>query len=88
MLKILKEASVNSNHIKLIFLNNTAAMYKQSPQHEEEGKNIVRTPTYIIYDGKKEMGRIIDSPIESFERDLLKILRKEHYQPNFFDLQL
>ena len=88
MLKILKEASVNSNHIKLIFLNNTAAMYKQSPQHEEEGKNIVRTPTYIIYDGKKEMGRIIDSPIESFERDLLKILRKEHYQPHFFDLQL
>ena len=42
----------------------------------------------FIYDGKKEMGRIIDSPIESFERDLLKILRKEHYQPHFYDLQL
>ncbi len=87
-LKILKESAVDSNQVKLIFLNNTAALFKQSPQHEEAGKNIVRTPTYIIYDGKKEMGRIIDSPIESFEKDLLKILRKEPYQPHFYDLKL
>lgn len=87
-LKILKEAGVDSNQVKLIFLNNTASLFKQSPQHEEAGKNIVRTPTYIVYDGKKEMGRIIDSPIESFEKDLLKILRKEPYQPHFYDLKL
>lgn len=87
-LKILKEAGVDSNQVKLIFLNNTAAQFKQSPKHEEAGKNIVRTPTYIVYSGKKEMGRIIDSPIESFEKDLLKILRKEPYQPHFYDLKL
>ena len=87
-LKILEAASVDSTQIKLIFLNNTASLYKQSPQHEEAGKNIVRTPTYIIYSGKKEMGRIIDSPIETFEKDLLKILKNEHYQPHFFDLKL
>jgi thiol-disulfide isomerase/thioredoxin len=88
MLKLLKEAAVDSTQIKLIFLNNTAAQYKQSPKHEEVGKNIVRTPTYIIYNGKNEMGRIIDSPIESFEKDLLKILSYEPYQPNFYDLKL
>lgn len=88
MLKILKTANVDSTQIHLIFLNNTAAQYKQSPGHEEAGKNIVRTPTYIIYQGSKEMGRIIDSPIESFEKDLLKILRKEPYQPHFYDLKL
>jgi thiol-disulfide isomerase/thioredoxin len=88
MLKLLKAANVDSTQIKLIFLNNTAAQYKQSPQHEEAGKNIVRTPTYIIYNGSKEMGRIIDSPVESFEKDLLKILRNEPYQPHFFDLKL
>jgi thiol-disulfide isomerase/thioredoxin len=87
-LKILKESAVDSSQVKLIFLNNTASLFKQSPQHEEAGKNIVRTPTYIIYDGKKEMGRIIDAPIESFEKDLLKILRKEPYQPHFYDLKL
>jgi hypothetical protein len=88
MMKILHAAGVDSIQIKLIFLNNTAAQYKQSPGHEEAGKNIVRTPTYIIYNGKKEMGRIIDSPIESFEKDLLKILRNEPYQPHFYDLKL
>ena len=87
-LKILNESEVDSTQFKLIFLNNTAALYKQSPQHEETGKNIVRTPTYIIYNGKKEMGRIIDSPIESFEKDLLKILKNESYQPHFYDLKL
>lgn len=87
-LKILKESEVDSTQLKLIFLNNTADLYKQSPQHEEAGKNIVRTPTYIIYNGKKEMGRIIDSPIESFEKDLLKILKNEPYQPHFYDLKL
>jgi thiol-disulfide isomerase/thioredoxin len=87
-LKILKDAAVDSSQVKIIFLNNTAALYKQSPQHEEAGKNIVRTPTYIIYNGKKEMGRIIDSPIESFEKDLLKILRNEPYLPHFYDLKL
>jgi hypothetical protein len=87
-LKILQVAHVDSLQIKLIFLNNTAELFKQSPQHEEAGKNIVRTPTYIIYSGKKEMGRIIDSPIESFEKDLLKILRNEPYQPHFYDLKL
>jgi thiol-disulfide isomerase/thioredoxin len=87
-LKILKEAGVDSSRVKLIFLNNTALLFKQSPQHEEAGKNIVRTPTYIIYDGRKELGRIIDSPVESFEKDLLKILRNEPYQPHFYDLKL
>lgn len=88
MLKLLHAAEVDSTQIKLVFLNNTAAQYKQSPRHEEAGKNIVRTPTYIIYKGSKEMGRIIDSPVESFEKDLLKILRNEPYQPHFFDLKL
>lgn len=88
MMKILKAAKVDSTQIQLIFLNNTAAQYKQSPGHEEAGKNIVRTPTYIIYQGSKELGRIIDSPIESFEKDLLKILRSEPYQPHFYDLKL
>ena len=88
MLKILKAANIDSTQIKLIFLNNTAAQYKQSPGHEEAGKNIVRTPTYIIYNAQKEMGRIIDSPVETFEKDLLKILRSEPYQPHFYDLKL
>ena len=37
--------------------------------------NIVRVPTFIIYREKTELGRIIETPIESLEKDLLKIFK-------------
>ncbi|NOR88528.1 MAG: hypothetical protein GQ527_13060 [Bacteroidales bacterium] len=35
---------------------------------------IERVPTFIIYDGDKEIGRIIETPEVSLEKDLLKIV--------------
>ena len=37
--------------------------------------NIVRVPTFIIYREKTELGRIIETPIESLEKDLSKIFK-------------
>lgn len=88
VLKILQAAKVDSSQFKLIFLNNSGTMNRQSPGHEEQGKNIVRVPTYILYKGKKEIGRIIDAPVESFEKDLLKILTGKPYTPHFSELVL
>jgi thiol-disulfide isomerase/thioredoxin len=88
MLKILNEIGFDSVDISLITVGNNAELYKKSPQGEELGKNIVRVPTFIIYDKKKEIGRIIEYPVESLERDLLKILRKEPYIPNYHQLRL
>ena len=88
VLKILQAAQVDSSQFKLIFLNNSGTMNRQSPNHEEQGKNIVRVPTYILYKGKKEIGRIIDAPVESFEKDLLKILTGKSYTPHFSNLVL
>jgi hypothetical protein len=88
VLKILQAAEVDSSQFKLIFLNNSGTMNRQSPGHEEQGKNIVRVPTYILYKGKKEIGRIIDAPVESFEKDLLKILTGKPYTPHFSELIL
>ena len=36
--------------------------------------SIELVPTFIIYSGSKEVGRIIESPNETLEKDLLKIL--------------
>jgi len=36
--------------------------------------NIELVPTFIIYKNGKEIGRIIETPIQSLEKDLLKIL--------------
>ena len=83
MLKILQQAGVDTNRLALIFVDNAAASYKQSPQHEEQGKNIHHVPTFIVYEGKKELGRIIESPVLSLEKDLLSILKHESYHPNY-----
>lgn len=83
MLKILASANVDTSAIKLIFVNNATDSYKQSPQHEEANKNIHHVPTFIFYDGKKEIGRIIESPVVTLEKDMAAILQKAAYAPNY-----
>lgn len=83
MLKILDEAGVDSSRVQLIFVSNAPDMYKQSPQHEEAGKQIKRVPTLIIYEDGKEIGRIVEYPVQSLEKDLLTVLRKQPYTPNY-----
>jgi hypothetical protein len=41
------------------------------------GLNIEKVPTFIIYAGNKEIGRIIETPANSIESDLLQILQKQ-----------
>lgn len=38
---------------------------------------IERVPTFIIYNEGKELGRIIETPHQSLEKDLLEILKKK-----------
>lgn len=83
MMKILEQAGVAQQHIRLIFVSNEANNYKQSPQHEEAGKNILRVPTLIVYEEEKEIGRIVEYPVISLEKDLLSILKREKYVPNY-----
>ncbi len=83
MLKILDAADLNEKQINLIMVSNEDGMYKQSPQHEEKGMNIIRVPTLILSDGKNEIGRIIEFPKKSLEIDLLDILNKNNYIPNY-----
>jgi len=37
--------------------------------------NIERVPTFIVYKANKEIGRIIETPTQSIENDLVKILK-------------
>ncbi len=83
MLKILDRAGVDSSRVQLIFVSNDPKMYKQSPQHEEAGKQIIRVPTLIVYEQKKEIGRIVEYPVVSIEKDLYTILTRQPYQPNY-----
>lgn len=83
MFKILNYCGVKSSKIQLIMLDDRDSVYKQSPNHEERGMNIHRVPDFIVFDAKKEMGRIVESPIVSLEKDLDKITNGEGYSPNY-----
>ena len=42
-----------------------------------QGKNIVRIPTFIIYFQNQEIGRIIETPAQSVEDDLINIIERK-----------
>lgn len=86
LIKILQAAKFDTANLKLVFVNNAPAAYRQSPQHEEVGKGIHRVPTIIVYNNKGEMGRIVESPRISLEKDLLAILLRQPYKPNYYDV--
>ena len=59
---------------------------KNSPNGEETGLNIHHVPTLILYKNSSEIGRVIESPIQSLEEDMAAILNGERYTPNYSDL--
>lgn len=81
--KIVDYCGLKDSQLQLVMVDYREGMYKQSPQHEERGRNIFRVPTIIIYSGRKEIGRIIEFPKQSLEKDLLSILTKADYSPNY-----
>ena len=87
VLKMLDCCGFPMNDLALVMVSNNDSLYKKSPQHEEAGQNIVRVPTIIVEQKGAEIGRVIEFPITSLEKDLLAILRKEKYQPNYHQLK-
>jgi thiol-disulfide isomerase/thioredoxin len=84
MTKLLERLSFPAKNLTLIGVDDSTEVYKQSPQREEAGLNIFRVPTFIIYENNKEIGRIVEYPTETMERDLLQIFSKKEYTPNYF----
>lgn len=73
--KILDHLSFKMESFTLIALSNQPEFYKQSPQGEEKDWNIEYVPTVIFLKGGMEIGRIVEYPLESLEKDMAKILR-------------
>ncbi|MBV1922860.1 MAG: thioredoxin family protein [Flavobacteriaceae bacterium] len=53
---------------------------KDTPNHLEKGQNIEYVPTIIVLKNEKEIGRIVESTIDTLEEDLLAILSGEDYK--------
>jgi thiol-disulfide isomerase/thioredoxin len=76
--KILDAADFPEYQLTVVALSGKAELYKQSPQHEEAGLNIEYVPTFIVYKDGLEIGRIIEQPHNSLEKDLLTIINKHN----------
>lgn len=81
--KVLDACNFPEDQLRVIAVNRDQSMYKKSPNHEESGLNVHRVPTFIFYNNKQEMNRIVEHPIESFEKDMLNIVTKNTYKSNY-----
>lgn len=85
--KTLEAASFPLDRLTMVAVSRDSELYKQSPGGEEEGINIHRVPTFILYKDGKEVNRIVESPVISMEEDLLEIMQ-QNYTPNYQSVAL
>ena len=83
MSKIFNELFIPEKNIQWIAVDDSSTFYKQSPQREEKELGIFRVPTFIVYEKNMEIGRIVEFPVETLERDLLRILNHQTYESNY-----
>ena len=73
-LRLLGDMQDAAPAVSLVAVDNEEPLYKRSPGGEEEGLSIFRVPTFIVRRHGHEIGRIVEHPVRSLERDLLAIL--------------
>jgi len=69
--EILDELNYPKEKLTLIGINRE----KKGLDNEAEGLDIEFVPTFIFYKGGKELGRIVETPVESLEEDFLRIVQ-------------
>ena len=74
--KILDDAGFDESKLTLINVSEE----KTTPEGFENGKDILNVPTIILYKKEKELGRIVEYPIETLEKDILAILSGKDYK--------
>ena len=71
-LKILQSSNFPMDQVTFIGVDS----YKVAPVENYDNLNIERVPTFIFYRNKVEVGRIIEYPKSSLERDMVQMLSK------------
>ena len=77
--KVLEQANYKLKNLELITVNRS----KKTPDNLQEGLNIKRVPTFIFYKKGKEVGRYVEYPRESLEKDILKIVSGKEYKHSY-----
>ncbi len=86
IIKILETANFPMKNLEIVALDRREGLVKTSPGGEEKGLNIIKVPTLIFFKNVKEVNRIVESPIESLEEDMVQIILRKPYTPNYATL--
>ena len=71
-IKVLDKAGFNKMHLTIIGVNRD----KNALSVNIENLGIERIPTFIVYQAGKELGRIVETPKNSLEKDLSKLVSR------------
>lgn len=74
LFKILDQIGYAEQKLQVVAVDNNPDRYKQSPQHEEKNWNIEYVPTIILIQNGKEIGRIVEMPQATLEKDLASFI--------------
>ena len=78
--KLTDYLNINDKNIDLIGLD----VNKENPNDDEKTYEIINVPTFIFYKKDKEINRIVEITLESFEKDILKILDGSGYENAYY----
>lgn len=70
MIRLMQTVNIPPDKLKLIGVDRQ----KIAPGGEQRVYNIERVPTFIFLRGGKEIGRIVEAPLASLEKDMLGII--------------
>ncbi|GAB4297607.1 MAG: hypothetical protein Kow0098_21980 [Ignavibacteriaceae bacterium] len=76
-MKILNEIGYPVEDLRLIAVDRE----KKTPNGDTDNLNIEFVPTIIIYKENTEIGRIVEYPEDSYEKDIINILNKDEEEP-------
>ncbi|MEN8815990.1 MAG: thioredoxin family protein [Nonlabens sp.] len=76
---ILDAAGYDLDNVTMITVDRS----KKQPVNLVSGYDIVRVPTFIFYRNGEEIGRYVERPRESLEKDMLKIVTGQEYKHSY-----
>lgn len=74
--KILEQTGFDQDYFELVAVGRN----KKTPDNLQEGFDLIRIPTFIFFKDGKEVGRFVERPRETIEKDILKIVTGEPYK--------
>ena len=83
LLKLLDLMEFPSGGLSLVAVDDDDEAKKRSPGGEEKGLELYKVPTVVLSRDGVELGRFVEHPVLSLERDFLAILSGEDYQPSY-----